>query len=109
MTNIVKFPKEHRSRPAPAEALTQQPLKVEAKQVKSRGFLSALSKGAWVLTAICWPVLKWVLSLDCVFQLVRMIYHWDTPGIYAGWNFLLHFSVLCAATYYVSLHKPKGL
>jgi len=109
MTNIVKFPKEHRNRPQPAEPALPKPEKVKAKQVKSGGILNALSKGIWVLTAICWPVLKWVLSLDCVYQLVRMIYHWDTPGAHAGWNFLLHFSVLCAVTYYVSVHKPKGL
>ena len=110
MTNIIKFPKATRSRPQTTEATSPPVAKAEVKAAKSgSGFLHALLKGVWVLTAVCWPVLKWIVSLDCVFQLVRMIYHWNTPGTYAGWNFLLHFSVLCALTYYVAVHKPKGL
>ncbi|MDO8773520.1 MAG: KleE stable inheritance protein [Burkholderiaceae bacterium] len=42
------------------------------------------------------------------FQLVRMIYHWETPGVYAGWDFLLHFAALAALACFVSLYKPKA-
>ena len=33
----------------------------------------------------------------------------STPGVYAGWTFLLHFAVLTALTYFVSIYKPKGI
>ena len=54
-------------------------------------------------------VLKWLVSIEVFFQFIRMIYHWNTPGVYAGWTFLLHFAVLTALTYFVSIYKPKGL
>jgi hypothetical protein len=38
-----------------------------------------------------------------------MIYHWETPRVYAGWDFLLHFATLTALTCFVSLYKPKGI
>ena len=38
-----------------------------------------------------------------------MLYHWNTPGVYAGWSFLAYFAVLTAITYFVSIYKPKGL
>lgn len=63
----------------------------------------------WVLMVLVWPVLKWVISLDCVYQLVRAIYYWDTPGVYAGWTFMAHFAVFVVLTYFVSVYKPKSL
>ena len=56
-----------------------------------------------------WPFLKWVVALDCVYQLVRMMYHWNTPGVFAGFTFMLHFGAFVALTYFVSLYKPRGL
>ena len=69
----------------------------------------ALVKVVWVVAVLVWPVLKWVVTLDVLFQLVRMLYHWNTPGVFAGWTFMLHFAVLTALTYFVSMYKPKGL
>jgi hypothetical protein len=57
---------------------------------------AAVLKGVWIVTVLVWPILKWMISLDCALQLVRMIYHWETPGVYAGWDFLLHFAALAA-------------
>ena len=68
-----------------------------------------LVKVVWVVAVLVWPVLKWVVTLDVLFQFVRMLYHWNTPGIFAGWTFMLHFAVLTALTYFVSMYKPKGL
>jgi hypothetical protein len=50
-----------------------------------------------------------VLSIATFFQFVRMLYHWNTPGVYAGWSFLAYFAALTAITYFVSIYKPKGL
>ncbi|WP_426107463.1 KleE stable inheritance protein [Massilia sp. TSP1-1-2] len=69
----------------------------------------ALLKGIWIATLLVWPILKWIVALDCVYQMVRMMYHWNTPGSFAGFRFLLHFGIFVALTYFVSLYKPKGL
>ena len=54
-------------------------------------------------------LLKWIVSIDVFFQFIRMVYHWNTPGVFAGWTFLAHFAVLVALTYFVSIYKPKGI
>jgi hypothetical protein len=102
MTNIVKFPRQ--------EAVEEAP-KVEdpVRKLDGAGIGATVFKGVWVVTVLVWPILKWVIALDCVYQLVRMLYHWNTPGVYAGWTFVFHFAVLTALTYFVSVYKPKGL
>lgn len=70
---------------------------------------SALLKGIWVVTVLLWPLLKYVVILDCVFQFFRMLWLWNTPGTFAGFAFLLHFSVLVGLTCFVSIYQPKGL
>ena len=85
----------------------------EAKTIphifKGKGFLAGVIKTLWVMTILVWPFLRWVAALDVVLQFVRMLWKWDTPGAYAGWTFLLHFGVLTAFTYFVSVYKPKGI
>lgn len=71
--------------------------------------VSAVIRAIWLVTVLTWPILKWVLVSDCVIQLIKMIYHWGTPGHHAGLIFLLHFFFMTAVTYFVSAFKPKGL
>jgi len=101
MTNIVKFPRTKRTGPEPAKPPPRQ----VGKPVSDPRWL----KGLWVTTVLVWPFLKWIVVLDCVWQLMRTMYYWDTPGEFAGMKFLLHFAVLVALTYFVSCYKPKGL
>ncbi len=68
---------------------------------------SAALTGLWTVTVLVWPLLKWIVALDCVYQLARAVYYWDTPGMYAGWKFLLHFGVLTALTYFVMCYQPQ--
>lgn len=102
MTNIINFPR--RIKPDIGDAP-----KVAPATPDTAGIGAAVVKGLWVVTVLVWPILKWVVSIDCFFQLIRMIYHWDTPGVHAGLTFLAHFAVLTALTYFVSVFKPKGL
>ena len=97
MSNIIKFPKEIEQPAAPAPV---EPAAASAAPNKApgAGLLAGLVK-----------ILKWVLSIATFFQFVRMLYHWNTPGVYAGWSFLAYFAVLTAITYFVSIYKPKGL
>ena len=106
MTNIIQFP---RSDPPPGDLAL---LKFQARPIDGAGgggILSNLVKVVWVTTALVWPVMKWVLSFNVLFQLFRMLYNWSTPGAYAPWTFFLHFSVLVVLTCFVSLYKPRGI
>lgn len=104
MTNIIKFPKASQATAPKAQEPQQQAAAVKAK---GKGVFGRVVKVAWVATVLIWPLLKWIVSIDVFIQAIRMMYHWNTPGMYAGWTFLLHFAVLTALTYFVSLYKPK--
>lgn len=102
MSNIIKFPKAIEQTAAP------EPVRSAPAKAPGAGLLAGLDKFVWVVTVLLWPILKWVLSIATSFQFVRMLYHWNTPGVYAGWTFLAYFAVLTAITYYVSIYRPKG-
>jgi len=108
MSNVIKFPKKV-EQPAAPEPVQPAPASVPGVQkVEGQGLLAGLVKFVWMATVLVWPILRWVVSLEVLFQLLRMFYHWRTPGVHAGWTFLLHFAVLAALTYFVSVYKPKG-
>jgi hypothetical protein len=102
MTNIVKFPDAGQEPPAGGK-------QAAPRQADRPTSDPVVLKVLWVVTVLLWPLLKWVVALDCVFQLLRTVYYWDTPGVHAGWTFFLHFAVLTALTYFVSIYKPRGL
>ena len=109
MSNIVKFPRASKP-PAPEPVQSAAPAAVPAaSKAEGRGLVAGLVKFVWVATVLVWPVLKWVLAIITFFQFVRMLYHWNTPVVYAGWSFLAYFAALTAITYFVSIYKPKGL
>jgi len=67
----------------------------------------------WVCVVLIWRPLSWIISFDCMIQFIKMIYYWNTPNtthaVQASLIFLLHFAVLTALTYFVSVYKPKGI
>lgn len=81
---------------------------MNGNSTKGRVLFAGLVKVVWFVAVLVWPILKWVLSIEVFFQMLRMFYHWNTPGIHAGWTFMLHFAVLTALTYFVAFYKPKG-
>jgi len=95
MSNIIKFPDQHYPR-----------LKLKPKIL---GFGKALLRNCWVCTVLMWQFMKFILSVDCTVQLIRVFYYWNTPGEYAGWTFILHFSVFVIFTYFVSIYKPSEI
>ena len=112
MSNIIKFPRGEQAEPAPPVPVPAAAPPVEPATVsntKGKAFLAGVLRFVWIAVVLVWPVLKWLVSIEVFFQFIRMIYHWNTPGVYAGWTFLLHFAVLTALTYFVSIYKPKGL
>lgn len=108
MANIITFPKAFKALPMAVQG-GSSPATNPVPKVKVSPVIAAIVRVVWVVTALLWPILKWVVSLDVAYQFVRMLYHWHTPGIHAGWTCLLHFAALTALTYFVALYKPKGL
>ena len=60
----------------------------------------------WVLTVLCWPLLRFVMVCDVLFQLLRALMLWDTPGMHAGWAFILHYAFFCYLTWFVAYGNP---
>ncbi len=104
MAKIIKFPKQ----PDTTEKLDPVLKSPQLNKVKS-SFGSSIIKIIWAFSVLVWPILKWVISIDCAFQFIRMLYFWNTAGHYAGAIFLLHFFVLTFLTYFVTIYKPKGI
>ena len=105
MTNIIKFPRGDASMGVPAQ-VPAKPDQVFNARVR------VLIAGSWCFVwgvfVLLWPITARVFSLEVFFQLLRMLYYWNTPDTYAAWTFLLHFSVLTALTCMVAFYKPKG-
>ena len=69
----------------------------------------------WSLLLLCFFVVKWVVLIaigaDLLYQFFRMLYYWHTPGMHAGWTFLLHYGVITAvgtALYMLAVLIPTG-
>lgn len=100
---IIKFPKVPAARP-------QINLRPKARAVPMsmrRRMFMGLVCTVWTIAALTWPVLCWIASMDCLFQFVRMLYYWDTPGVLGGVTFLLHFLGFTALTFFVLVSRPK--
>jgi hypothetical protein len=77
------------------------------KSARATRFIRGLIKVIWVLTVLVWPLLRWIVAFEVLWQFLRMLWHWNTPGVYAGWTFLLHFALLTALTYFVGEYEPE--
>jgi hypothetical protein len=93
-SNILKF--ERRDTPKKAKHVAVSGL------VKKTSFnlWQVFIKTIWVFTVLLWPILSWVIALDCLYQLIRMLYYWNTP-VHAGWTFLIHFGVAIVLNIFV--------
>lgn len=106
MNNIIQFPNRIQ---ASTSSIPEQRFQKNWPLTSCiRIFLAGLLKGVWVVVVLVWPLLKWLASIEVFFQLIRMIYLWNTPGTHAVWTFAGHFALLAALTYFVSVFKPKG-
>ena len=107
MSNIIKFPGPARAAPAARRAAPHDARATQSADAKGRSPVSVMG---WVqgVVALLWPILKWVVATDVTWQFLRMVYYWHTPGVYAGWTFLLHFGLQVALVYFVGVYRPKG-
>jgi hypothetical protein len=101
MPKVIKFPTPKTGRAVPAAP----PPVISAEDAPTNVVLRVV----WVVTVLVWPLLKYVVILDCVYQLFRMMWYWNTPGTFAGFTFMFHFGILVWFTWFVSVYQPKGL
>jgi hypothetical protein len=75
-------------------------------EIKELSIVSLVKCFWWIARLVLLP-LQWILSIDCFLQLIRMIHHWSTPGVYAGWTFLFHFALLVVLTQIILFCNSK--
>jgi hypothetical protein len=61
----------------------------------------------WVIIAILWPVLRWIIAFDVTLQALRMLVLFSKVGIFLDWMFITHFLGFTALLCFVSLYRPK--
>jgi hypothetical protein len=74
----------------------------------SLSLIKILWASIWVVIVCLWPLVRWLAGIDLSFQLIRTAYYWNSPSVYAGWTFLLHFASFTAFTYLVAVPRPAG-
>jgi hypothetical protein len=86
---------------------------IKDEQQRPAGAKSTWVMWVWVCIVLIWKPLRLFIAGACAFQFFKMVYFWHTSdialGIQATIVFLLHFLVLSALTYFVSVYKPNGL
>lgn len=101
--NVIRFPRKMERRAPPP---------VETSAVIALPLWKRLVRGAftiiWMMTVLCWPVLKWIIALDVTCRFLLMLFRWNIPESNAGWVFILHFLIFSALTFYVSCYKPSS-
>lgn len=102
---IIKFPVAPKTPPQAEKAEYVDPPPAATANKIMMGLLGVV----WLITTLAWPLLKWVIAIDVTFQFLRMLYHWDTPGVYAGFTFLLHFFAFAGLQYFVAFFTPTWL
>jgi uncharacterized membrane protein len=109
MSNIVKFPKSARPQVAVANTAPTAMTRTRGFRRVLGGVVTFLDRTVWIVALLLWPLIKFVGVICLMIQFVRMLYHWNTPGMHAGWTFILLFAGLAALNCYVAIYKPKGL
>ena len=105
MADIIEFP------PARVKAQVSQPKHGPVTQAKRPALSGAANQRqiVWVIVVLCWPLLRFVMVCDVLFQLLRALVLWDTPGTHAGWAFILHYAFFCYLTWFVAYGNPDQL
>ena len=104
MSKIIKFPSTSAGADLPSP---KQTATTAQKKFGLRTIVTFFLRAAWIITTLLWPLLRWILSANLVFQFGRMLYYWDTRGVHSGWTFTLHFAVFTALTCFIAMYDPK--
>lgn len=102
MPTIIKFP----VRGPLAQPRQPVPQAVSAPKRKKSSVLAII---IYMIVGLCWPLIQFGMTIDCLYQFIRMLYYWNTPGTYAGFRFIAHFLLYSGLFYYIAFGMPEGL
>jgi len=106
MDNVIRFPKAQRPIPGPVAAVVPALAENVGKSLPQ-----VIGEVTWaVIWGLCfmlWRIVRWPYAIFCAFQFLRMLIHWDTPGLHAGWTFLGYFAVLVLGENFPLFFRPK--
>ena len=60
----------------------------------------------WLLLALFWPLLNWIVAMEVVFQFVRALYYANTPGTHATLQASIHGVSYLLLSCFVYLYRP---
>jgi len=105
MTNIIQYPIKNtghfNKRPENVQCLKQSIFRIAINRIML--FMKILFL---FLIGIFWGPIQVVWSIDCFYQMLRMFYYWDTPGVHAGLTFLIHFSLWPLLVFFI-MAEPR--
>ena len=106
MAKIIEFPNKSEHRQISHITTPKTPTSPKVLAILPKIIIYGINV-IWVVVALMYPFLSWVLGIDCAFQFFRMLYYWNDFKIHAGVTFLLHFSSFAALAVFVMAYKPK--
>lgn len=77
--------------------------------VKKSEILSQTIDMVWVVTALVWPVLRWLLAVNLFFQFVKSFFLNQAGNSLAFLPFLGHLAFYVAVIVFVTSHKTKKI
>jgi hypothetical protein len=61
----------------------------------------------WLFLGLFWPLFKWIVAMDVVFQLLRALYYSSEPAIHATLQAAIHAFLYLLLSLFVYLYRPK--
>lgn len=107
MAKIIEFPNKPKEVTQPIADTTKHKSNLMIGKVIAKIFRVTIDV-IWVVTGLFFPLLSWIIALDCVVQFIRMMYYWHDKNVHAGVTFLLHFAVLTSLYFFTFLYRPKN-
>ncbi|MDE2367110.1 MAG: hypothetical protein KGM95_09280 [Betaproteobacteria bacterium] len=80
---------------------------VDRKVGKISVLLSLLVRALWLVLAISWPILRWLLAVDITFLFTRIAATTMRYGLYFDWIFWGHFFLYVVLNCIVISHKSR--
>lgn len=106
MAKIIEFPNKPKEIARPIANATKPKSNLIFGKVITKIFRVTIDV-IWVVIALLFPLLSWIIALDCVVQFIRMMYYWHDKNAHAGVTFLLHIAVLTSLYLFTFLYRPN--
>lgn len=107
MGRVIAFPAQSTVKPPTVEGASPTTVLNAPTDAAKRGMPSRVFSIAWIVFLLTWPLVQWVVAFDIVFQFLRALYYWNTPGVYAGFTFVIHLIAGSALTFLVATRQIK--